>query len=699
LPSGEGSEKESFTLLDRLRRPLCALSFRKPLASLVIFIVLLSSFSFLVAFALTEMRSDEGGDLVARAETVYIDGTFVVSPSKAYVGTTIFYNVSAHSTVVGATLNFTIYYDWLFANGSINPSSPVTVDTTPNPGTINKTYVYNAPGNYTYNLIDNHYAVRLVINDGMGGWRNVTRYVEITVNEAPEFYPPPTSVTDWDIGVPLNMSVICYDEDNDNLTLTWDFGDGTDLAENVTGPAMSGVYCNQTHTWNPSAEDLYGISDYREYYVKLSLTDGQGHWTNATMEIRLRVGHNLSPNGVLTTNATTIDPGDEVWLLGRASDPEGEPLTWTFVFNNSEGTFLVRVFHTGLTEPNATVWVNTSYVFSDPGEYYVYLSLCDIVDPELQNDPDRSGHNVTLEHVKISSIENRIPFAGKIYVEDFLTGSQDVVLNDTVGVAIAVFTVQVRDEDGEVLSATWDFGDDSDPAHNLSAGGTGIFDFVQIHEYSTWGQYNVSVLVTDGREGHDVLRYKLVNISAINAAPEVRGLVLLLDNGSFGSPGTVVEIILTLYDREQDPLTVSWDLGDGSPVQWTNVSSFSENGTAICRIEHIYDEVGDYTVRINYTDGIVGLRGLHKGLWEVYVPIKYPHIIVVRYWDWWDYGSLSLFILSLALLVLWAVMGSIKRSRLDMMGTTMEEYLLRKQEIESYEKRHKGEGGNEEGSG
>jgi hypothetical protein len=663
---------------------------REAFAFLVILIIVLSSFSFLAAFARNGSPTGDG-DLPARLEYT-LTASFVVTPMDAYVGDLITFNASA-TTPYASSLNFTLYFDYYLANGSVNHDSPVeTATTTGSRGWFNTTHIYNAPGNYTYGY-PYVYAARLQVTDGVGGYRNITRYPQITENEAPYFHPIlEEELYDVQIGVPYTISVTCWDADNDELTLTWDFGDGSIIAVNTTGPALSGVTCSQTHTWNPDPEDWYGIGGVNiTYYLNLSLTDGRDHWTNTTSEVIFPLEHNYSPSGTISTSLTKVDPTDEVWLRGTASDPEGEPLTWTFVFSDSEEDFLVMVYHTGLTEPGATVYQNASYVFSEVGVYTVSLFISDVTNPALQVYP----HNVSAGDVTIESVNNSIPFVlTTIRISDYYTRQQDVRVNETTGLAIAVLSIQTNDNDGDILYATWAFGDGSEPAYNQSLGGVGtLYTFKQIHEFPGTGQYNVSVMITDGRDGHEVLRYRLLNVSSNNSRPEVFDLDVIYSNGSYGLPGTVVVIILTLYDLERDPLQVAWDFKDGSPIEWTNVSSFAENGTAVCTVNHIFEEIGNYRVMVNFTDGIVGIRGLHAASCEIFITIKIPKIIPVRIWDLWDYASLSTFLLICGLLVMWAVMGSMKRKRLDMMGTTLEEYMLRKQEIEEYERKHGGEGG------
>ena len=667
----------------------------KPLSVVVVSVILLSSFSFLTSVVSDEAHLEEAVEAPARSATV-TTSSFVISPMVAYAGQVITFFANATSDT-GTTLTFTIYYDFVLSDGvTVNPDSPVSVNMTGNPGNVVTEFVYSEPG-----PVAGTYRVRLSIDDGTGApLKNYTRAVQINDNTAPYFAPDLGSSLEANLDnetftASLNMSVTCGDNDDDDLTLTWDFGDGTEPVVQTTGPSLLGVECVQNYTWSPDPELWYGIGDTNiTYYVNLSLTDGFSHWTNTTTLVRIPLVHNFSPKGNISVSVSTVDPTDVVTIYGNVSDVEGEPLTWTFLFSDSTGVIHTEVYHTGLTDPGTWVFQNTSYVFSVPGNYTVSLYVTDLALPELQVDPDFAVHNVSIGKVSISSVSNSIPeVLASIMVVDWYTGKQDVVVNWTTGVAMALFSIQAVDPDGEALNATWSFGDGSEPAYNESLGGKPVVHtFAQIHEFSASGQYNVSVVITDGRPGHEVLRYKLVNITSINEAPKITSFDIILSNSSYGLPGSAVWFVLVLYDLERDPLEVRWDFGDGSPVEWTNVTSFDEDGNVTIMINHTYSMIGEYKMWVNFTDRVYGLLGYHQESWSArfFIDVRIP--VVVREWDWWDYASLGIFAALISLLVLWAVMGSVKRRRIDMMGTTLEEYVLRKQEIERYDERHKGGG-------
>ncbi|UCE90802.1 MAG: hypothetical protein JSV90_05040 [Methanobacteriota archaeon] len=667
----------------------------KPISVFIVAVTLLSCFSFLASIVSDEPALERDPELPASSEAI-IEPTFIVSPTSAYVGEVITFNASAESDIIGTNLTFTIYYDYFLSDGSTpNPDSPTSVNVTGNPGRAVTEYIYSQPG-----PVSNNYYVRVYIDDGEAV-RYITKRITIRNNSAPYFAPDLGSALSAELDnetftASLNMSVVCWDKDDDNLTLIWDFGDGTEPVVQWTGPAVAGVECVQNHTWSPDPEMWYGIGDTDIiYYVNLSLTDHLGHWKNESTPVLIGLDHNFSPKGNISVLASVVDPTDVVTIYGNASDREGEPLTWTFVFSNETEVIRVDVFHTGLTDPGERVFQNTSCVFSVTGNYTVALHLSDLALPEMQNDPDFSAHNVSVGQIYVSSVNNSLPYLSRISVKDCYTGKEDVVLNATTGIALVRFSVQAADLDGEIVYATWDFGDGSEAAYNVSVGGTDLDRFVQIHEYPVAGQFNVSIVITDGRPGHEVMKYKLLNVTSLNLAPEVRSLRVVLSNSSYGLPGSVVRFELVLFDNERDPLEVRWDFGDGSPVEYTNATAFDEDGRVSIVVSHIYSEVGTYRAWVNFTDGLYGLTGYHEDSYCSVVLIDVPDPVIVREWDWWDYASLTLFFVIIVMLVLWAVMGSLKRRRIDMLGVTAEEYLLRKKEVEEFDKRHM----REEGSG
>ena len=669
-----------FTFLNR-QQAQTHLSIRNPKALALVLIVLLLSVQLLPLAVSPDSRTPIDDGIPARAALVTIS-SFTISPLVVYVGQPVYFFANASSDV-GTNLTFTIYYDYVLADGfTPNPQSPISVNNTDNPGSIVQTHVYSTPGNCTGSTLQ----VALFVYDGETTKRSVKYVTVLEGNLAPYFSPSLGNTYPAQIGVPLEFSVTVWDDDNDAVNLTWSFGDGSPVVVQSTGPASGGMVCTQSHAWNPPPELVYGVGDTNiNYYLNLSLEDGQGNYLNTTTLIYISLPHNFSPQGSITASSSVVDPADTVTFYATATDVEGEPLTWTFLFSNSSEVYQTEVYQTPLSVPNTILFLNITHIFTEPGNYTVDFHLSDVWLPEDQT----GSHNVSVGTVHLSSIENRVP----VVLDYIMVFPQDVLINETTGVAQVLLRIQANDYDGEVLTATWDFGDGTPAAMNVTQGGTQVYTIDQVHEFTASGQYNVSVVVTDGREGHEVLRHKLVNVTSNNSSPQVVDFDVILSHSSYGLPGSVVQFIIVLFDNERNPLTVSWDFGDGSPIEWTNTTVFNESGHAVCMINHTYSEEGDYTVLVNFTDGLYGLIGLHEDSWSGLVVIGVGSEDTVRVWDWWDYTSLTLFMVCIGLLFLWSVSGVIRRRRLDRMGVSVEEYLLRKQELDQYEEKRKGREG------
>ena len=636
-------------------------------AKLLVVLLLVAFFLPQVLVALSPSLSSGTSEEDIPARAALITASLAISPMTGRIGEEITFFANASSDVA-STLNFTIYYDYVLADGvTLNPYSPVSWNDTGNPGLVITKFTYDAPGPCTGST----YQVALFVYDGVTTKRSV-RYVTILPgNSAPYFAPPLGASYPAEIGVPIDFSVTVYDVDNDALTLTWDFGDGTSPVIQTTGPAAAGVVCTQTHVWNPPPEMTYGIGDtYINYSLVLTLEDGNGGNASTASIVSISLPHNFSPKGTLAVSGSVVDPTDVVSFNATASDAEGEPLTWTFLFSNGTEICRTAVFHTPLTAPGTTLYVNLTHVFDVAGNYTVVLYLTDIFLPENQT----GAHNATVGTVYVTSIGNRVPDV----LAEITVIPQDVYFDEDAGLANALFRIQTNDPDGDVLSAVWDFGDGSDQQMNVSLGGTQVYTFIQSHVFYLTGPFNVSVTVTDGRPGHEILRYRLVNVTSNNSAPEVRDFIVILSNSSYGMPGSVVQFVLVIFDLERDPVSIVWNFGDGSALSWTNVTVFDAAGNATCYANHSYTSVGQYVVWINYTDNVFGRDGYHNSTWTGFVTIDSPKLIVVRVWNWWDYTSLSLFVASCALLGIWSLFGTVKRGRLDKMGMTVEEYVIKK---------------------
>jgi len=595
---------------------------------------------------------------------------FRVVPSWVHVGEPVTFYANA-STDVGSTLNFTISYDSELEDGSPNPNSPVSLTATGATGTVVTTFTYDHEGNLTNPLVnDPFFKVTLTVFDGYTT-NTQTRVVYVVGNVAPEFKLSLGSLYEPVIGVEYVYSIKVIDKDGDSLNVTWDFGDGTPIVYNETGPAGTEIFVNQTHVWAPALEP--GAEFYELlYYLNVTVSDGQGNVVGTTSEILFSVGMNFGPEGTFKASATQVDPTVVVWFYANATDREGESITWTFVFELEGGDYHTEVHMTNATDPYEVVWMNISHVFSVEGNYTVTLYISDALLPELQVD----RHNATLGSINVRSEINVAP-----YVMSTMTVTPSPLkVNATNPTVIATIYTEMADWDGDALTATWDFGDGSEQAVNVTAGGKQIYGMSQQHEFVSAGYFNVTLMVTDGWFNHTVTRWMVVTVTSDNKAPTVVGIDVLHTNGSYSVPGSVVSFVIKLLDYEQDPIEIAWDFGDNSTVLRFNLTDYNETGVVTCEVNHTYVLKGEYRARITFTDHMFDTK-YHNESVNVTVRIRSYEFSQAEPWDVWDSVGLGLLLCLFGSLIAWAVYANIRRRSIDERGMTWDEYRIRKKEV------------------
>jgi len=602
-----------------------------------------------------------------RARTATVDFyTLEASPSIAFVNDTITFYANASSDDPGATLTFTIFYDYLdIPYATINAESPVTVNTTGTPGSVIQTYAYNHPGNYTQ-AGHPFFWVYLFVSDGM---TSEPAIVKVFVSPPPVNMPPyfnygpadplaaPPAAAQY---IPINIS----DNEGDTVTVFWDFGDGTN-ATNVTVAPPTGVEISQTHSWDPR---IPGKSFYiQNYTLNVSLSDGQHPPVNSSTLVTITVGYNFPPTApLLAASKENAEPLEPIIFTANASDLEGDPLTWTFDY--SDGT--VEVYHSGFTAPGLQVWQNTTHSFSTVGSHTVNVSVSDALVPFQVGD-----HNITVK-ATVRIIVNVVPIAYPLILNP---GAPQI--NGTVGYVDVTASVEAYDRDGDVLTMTWDLGI-LGIRTNISGGGIEPFRYVQILRFNETGSYNITVTVTDGRPGHEVQQTALVNVSSNNRPP----VVLEFNHepytlGDFAAANDSVKFRLVMTDREHDALELTWDFGDGSPMLYMNLTNYDAKGNITVSVNHSYALKGNYVVTIVLTDNKIGyFNHTLTSKMPIQVSIKPP--VVVMNWDWWDYTSLALLMMIPIGSIGWIFLLRRQRQHIEDQGMTFDEWRLKK-EIDS----------------
>jgi PKD repeat protein len=577
---------------------------RRRVSSLIAALTILLSSIIACSLGAQDSRVVEGDDDLAAGIQATSIISFTATPSRVYVGEEVTFEASASSTLPSATLHFVIFFDSLLSDKiTNNTASPYyETTTTDDPATITAAFTYDHVGNLS-GASGTFFVATLYVSDGSETSRTSIA-VYVVENTAPlwELSLPPllqfTVADDEFDGRTLTLDysflvVAARDVDNDSLSVTWDFGDGN-VSVNETPPALNPVYVRQNHTWVldiPPGMPVEGDLDV-EFAVNVSVSDGNGHTIWKILRLILTVPENESPT-ISLSSQPSIPPLEPIVIRANVTDPEGDPLVWTFKY----GDGVVEVFNTNRTAPNELVQMNVSHTYASIGTYVVVLNVSDALVPN-QVYP----HNISRS-IPITVKANTVPAVSAINV---LPDSPEV--NLTTGVAVVRFSVQVGDADGDPLTITWDFGDSSDNATNVTSGGTAIFELTQVHNYTSTGTYNLTVVVADAYQ--NVCVYRVVNISSNNKPPNLVE-VSFLHEGDIIQPNQSFELLVVISDPERDPIELFVDFGDDSEPIRVNLTDYT-NGTVSFRVNHSYPAVGTYTVTLNFTDNMIGFLEHNK---------------------------------------------------------------------------------------
>ncbi len=362
------------------------------------------------------------------------------------------------------------------------------------------------------------YRVQLMVNDNADtvcSHDGITKTIKINT-------PPVANAgQDIDLCLPANASYdVSFrgagstDADGDELTYSWDFGDGT-----------TGDGANVSH--------LYTMSG--QYTVRLVVNDNSESACSISDDTIL-VNLNKSPIAEAGDNQITCT-GNEVIFDGSGSSVEpGDVISYNWDFGD------------GATAVGQTV----SHVYNQGGNYKATLTV-----------DDGKGTRCSVSTDSLNVSVNSLPTVIISAIDTACTG--ETITFDASGSS---------DDDGDTMSYSWDFGD-----------GTTGEGATASHSYSQGGNYPVLLTVDDGKGTQcSTVTYNIV--ASVNAPPLVDivpiGIVCTGDTVMFDASGT--------SDADGDPLTYSWDFGDGTTGEGATVS-------------HAYGQGGNYKAVLTVDDG------------------------------------------------------------------------------------------------
>lgn len=517
--------------------------------------------------------------------------TITVSPAKASPGeeVTVFVNVS--SDVPGSTISVRIYYDAYNLPFVNNTASPQTFNTSSNPARIVQKYTYEQPGNFTDLSGLRYFWIKAYAQDDSSGTVSKRIQYRVNYNSPPVFIQTPPNPLWVNKNETKNLTIMVRDLDNDTLTVDWDFGDGT-TARNVISNTLEYAYANQTHAWNPIVPPS-DMESFVNYTLNVSISDGNGHYLNDSSAVNIFIPRNWGPELSMTSSKTYFDPSETITFYASVRDLEGDPIWWYFDFD--DGSTLSS--YTTRSTPNSTVWNNVSHQFG-PGiwNYTSYNVTLHIVD-------EVPAHNYSIS-VEVRVVINHPPVA----TLNISRSPELLEIDSAVGYLNVSFMIEVFDFDGDVITATWSMNDGTPDRINVSAGGVIVYSFTQWRNFTEGCHFNISVVITDGMEGHTITRWLNSTMSSTNMPPVLTlAPTWVYRYGSEGRPGEMLNITMNVTDPEFDPLNITWDFGDGSPILHFNYS-FSDyhDGNVTVNVSHAYSTVKDFVIHIRITDNKIG---------------------------------------------------------------------------------------------
>ena len=323
------------------------------------------------------------------------------------------------------------------------------------------------------------------------------------------------------------------DTDGSITAFQWNFGDG----QTASGPQVR-------HQFQKSGR----------FPVILRVTDDTDLANNSAVDTAF-VTVNVPPRGMIAAKAQAC-VGEQVSFSGENStDADGKIAAYRWDFGDGSA-------QTGVAGEGARV----THVYNKPGLYHVTLT----VDDGTETSNSKSDFTAKL-------LVNQPPAA--------VAGEDRIICP---GAEVTFDASSSLDPDGQIKTYKWNLGDGSEKEGKI----------VQ-HVYQKAGTYPVRLTVFDHTTtscaAHSDTLVVIVNSAPVaNAGPGLPGAVGRAGPDREGFVGGAHDAILfdgaQSSDPDGDPLTYSWDFGDGS----------SEPGATAF---HYFVKPGRYVVRLKVSDG------------------------------------------------------------------------------------------------
>ena len=278
------------------------------------------------------------------------------------------------------------------------------------------------------------------------------------------------------------------------------------------------------------------------YTVRLTVIDDSKTTTNSISD-EMTVTVNHLPVADAGKDRVGV-PGQVFVFDGSASvDPDGKIIKYIWEFG--DGTI--------------TEGIKTSHSYVNPGKYNILLTVHDNFKPET---------SVEFDEAVVVINQSPIAVAGP----DLVVAPDEKVLFDGS---------RSYDPDGKIVSYQWDFSDKKASDRIVKA-----FKSAKVrHSFASPGSYTATLLVIDNCHVENSTAQNKITIR-VNHQPEANA-----GKSIHTAERTVMLDGSTSADADGDPLTYTWNFGDGTQAK---------KGV---RVFHTYAKGGNYPVILTVDDG------------------------------------------------------------------------------------------------
>lgn len=176
-------------------------------------------------------------------------------------------------------------------------------------------------------------------------------------NQPPTLMGPTAQTAEVNSGTPVALKLEATDQDGDALTYTW----------TQTPASPAGTFTDvssATPTWTSPL-----VTSPQRFALKVTVSDGKGGTVSGTINVDVAppVPQNRPPTVAANiTGPSTLLAGDTGTFSLTASDPDGDPLTWSWTqpAPATQGTFVGSTTHSSAEWFSPVLSTQTSFTLS-----------------------------------------------------------------------------------------------------------------------------------------------------------------------------------------------------------------------------------------------------------------------------------------------------------------------------------------------